>query len=384
MTGIKIVNGLRGSDPRKSPRLHSWRQPRESVVAGLIGEQALRSTLQFSVGQGKAIPISGLPQVYAYQGSLVATKLGEGYSYGRAILELLKPDHTAFGTGGFADLGDLLAKASVSANNELRPFSKVGPTGVVGVAADLWRTTGLPAAGAVGAALASGTNCDRTTTGALGQRNPDSGYTKHLVGCTAQGSVNGNVIAIIDRIWHGAPAMASTGAQTVTMTPTRYAGTGASGSSRGSVLSMVVGGTNLAATAHNNTFTYVDDNGNTAEATTAQTGRSGATTDTFDHAVGANQFAVLNSPDVGVSDFTSYQCSASVATGVMNVILYQTLMIVPIGLAYAGAMIDGINSDVNLEEVLTDACLCFIELAKPATTATTYSGLVRMIQGNAA
>lgn len=407
MTAIKVVHGPEGRDTRSVKRAHIWKQPSEGVVAGIIGGDQLDNILQASADLRMPVQISGLPQAYAYRGGLVTPRFGGGYAFRRSYKEIIREqqkaqraherweaelaERQAYGeriiagaTGGFTDLGDILAKGSKVANNEVRAFSKTGGTGVVGVGSSLWRLGALPAAGAVGAALATGTNCTRSTTGALAQADPTSGYTKHLVSAFAQASVQGNTLLLFDRIWHGAPAMASTGAQTVTMTAARYATTGASGLSRGNAIIMEVGTTALAATAHNNTYTYVDDMGNTAEAAAAFAGRSGAIADTHDQPVNGAMFAPLNAGDVGVSDITQYQCSASVATGVMNLVLLHPLLFVPCGAAYFGALIDGINSDISLEEVLTDACLSLAELAKPATTATTYHGHIRMIQGNAA
>jgi hypothetical protein len=147
---------------------------------------------------------------------------------------------------------------------------------------------------------------------------------------------------------------------------------------------MEVGGTVLAATAHNNTITYKDQAGNTAEAAAAFAGRSAAAVDTYDHPVNGATFIPLNAGDTGISDITVYQSSAAVATGVMNLVILHPLMFIPTGAAYNGVLIDGINSDVNLERIYDDACIAFSELTKPSTTATTYVGSLRMIQRKAA
>jgi len=41
--------------------------------------------------------------------------------------------------------------------------------------------------------------------------------------------------------------------------------------------------------------------------------------------------------------------------------------------------IDGVASAFNLVTVFDNACLYFIELPKPATNATTYSGIVSTV-----
>ena len=41
--------------------------------------------------------------------------------------------------------------------------------------------------------------------------------------------------------------------------------------------------------------------------------------------------------------------------------------------------IDGVASAFNLVTVLDNACLYFMELPKPATNATTYSGIIATI-----
>lgn len=280
--------------------------------------------------------------------------------------------------GGFTSLSDLISEASGS---KMQTFNiqKVGVTGVVGVCNTLWFEGNLPVAGSVGAALTSnGTNCTRTTTGALGQTNAAGGDTLHIISGMLNASTGGNTLLCYDRLWHGAPAMNSSAAQGFTMTAPRYATAGAGAA--GNVAWMEVGSPALAATAHSNTITYQDQDGNTAEAAAACAGVSGAIAKRFDHA--ANQwFFPLNTPDVGISKLTSYQCSAAVATGVMNLVLAHPLCFFPCPVTNYMAPQDGVNTMFNFQRVLDDACLSFIEFVKPATTATTYAGNLTLVSG---
>jgi hypothetical protein len=43
--------------------------------------------------------------------------------------------------------------------------------------------------------------------------------------------------------------------------------------------------------------------------------------------------------------------------------------------------VDGINTAFNLARIFDSACLAFLEVIKPATTATTYTGSFTAVAG---
>lgn len=315
---------------------------------------------------GGPIPVVGTPWA-SYRGDFVRNRLRTFYRFARVQL--------CSQIGGFASLSDLIAEATAGKRQDFN-VQKVGVTGVAGVCNTLWYEGNRPAAGSIGAALPSGTSCDRTTTGALGQTNPTSGDTLHIISAFMSASVGGNCLLLYDRLWHGAPAMNSSAAQTITMTLPRYASYPAT---VGNFAFMEVQSA-LAATAHNNTITYRDENNNTAEAAPACAGVSGAIAKRFDHV--ANQwFIPLNGNDAGITQLTQYQCSAAVASGAMNLVVGHPLCFIPFPVANYMVVMDGINSAFNFVRVEDGACVAMIEYMKAATTATTYAGQIVMVSG---
>ena len=289
------------------------------------------------------------------------------------------PIYPIQGGAGFTSLSDLISEATTGAKLQVLSYNKVGVTGVANRCNTLWYETAVPGVGATAAALAAGTNHDRTTAGAMGpQSNAAGGDQLHLIGMEGNASVVSQGLLLYDRIWAGEPAPSTSGNQTVTMTPTRYATTGATGTSKGN-LAFIEVRTALGATAHTWTMTYVDDSGNAAEATAAHNGISSAAAKTFDH-TGVLGFA-LNAGDAGISDITIIANSASV-TGATCLVLAHPLMYIPgLAIANSGFIRDGINSAFNFQRVYDDACLALIEPLKPATTATTYYGFVTLCSG---
>jgi hypothetical protein len=335
-----------------------WAHPNETVVENLLSpgnlSQIMRASYQFP---GKPIPILCLPQVSAYRGMLLPVPLG----------------------GGFSSLSDLVSEATTGGKGQKLLFNKVGATGVANATSTLWFTAGTPNAGSNGAALAAGTDCTSTTTGALRQANAAGGDTLHIVSAFSMPTVGSNCLLLFDRIWHGLAAASTAGAQTVTSTLTRYATTGATGTSIGNFCAPEVN-TNLGATAHTWTIQYTDDAGNGVETTAGNVGVSGCVTPRIDVAAAAPWNAVLNGNDVGLSDISQWTTGASV-TGNINICVGHPLGFIPQPTANQMVILNGINDAFNLERVYDNACLSFFELFKNATTATTYNGIVQLVSG---
>lgn len=332
---------------RRISRQHQWRRPWESVVENLLGADNLDAIRRASMGLTIPVPILSMLQVQVYQGELLPVIFG----------------------GGFNNLSDLIA-AATSGKNQYLPFSKVGVTGVAAASNTLWFEGNTPVAGATAGALAAGTNLTRATQGALGQFNPPTGQ-QFIVSGSMQPTVAAMNLLVYDRIWHGLPAVSTTGAQTVTMTPTRYAGTGANPSSAGNFIA-TENQAALGATAHTITYTYVDDQNNTAEAAAAVTGLNAGIAKRFDTNQSA-PFVPLNTGDVGASDITVYNNNASV-TGAQAIVLGHPLCFMSGPTANLQFPMDYINGSFQLPRVFDDACIAFLELIKNATGATTYTG----------
>lgn len=283
------------------------------------------------------------------------------------------------GGTGFASLSDLISEATSGGKAQSLLFA--GKTGssqaTAGIAETLWNSAGTPGAGANPSALAGGSEPDNTTVGGLLQSDPGGADTLHFVTGIGWSSVAPSILILYDRIWHGAVAMNSSSAQTVTISggPNRYASTGL-----GNVIVPEIR-TVLPATAHNNTIEYTDQDGNTAQSTGAVAGISSGAASRLDFNTAGTWCFPLASGDTGVKDVTKYTCSAAVATGQIDLVLGHPLAIIPCPLAGLPGYVDGINSALNLVQVLTDACLALWNIKGAATASAIYSGQITLVSG---
>lgn len=286
-----------------------------------------------------------------------------------------------YANAGFASISDALSRAS-QGNSQRRQFNKVGPTGVVGVSSSLWRVGPQPAVGATPAAAPGGTAQTSATTGALAFANPATG-TNHLVGADVSASVINNSLLVYDLLFGVAKTMNSTATEAVTGVPTRYQSTTAAnedyiGDNFGFIQ---VGGTALAATAHNWTTCLYTDQANASSTLPSLTGNSGAIVDRLDHPV-QQWFAPLESGDVGIKAWTQMQASAAVATGVIWFMIGHPLGFMSFPVINSMLPFDWLTNRDPAPRIFDSACIAFLEPLKPATGATTYTG--RLVSTSAA
>lgn len=277
---------------------------------------------------------------------------------------------------GFTSISDALSRAS-GGFSQRRNFNKVGATGVVGGSSSLWRLGAQPAAGAVGAAAPAGTVHVGSNTGALTFANPEAGSNR-LVGADVGSSVLGNTIMVYDRLFAVAKTMNSTTTEAVTGVPTRYQSTVTTNEDYAgdNFLAVEVGGTALAATAHNwTTCLYTNQAGTASQTLPSLTGNSGAIVDRLDHPL--NQwFAPLASGDSGIQNLTQMQCSAAVATGVINFMIGHPIGFMSFPVINALLPFDWLTNRDQAPRIFDNACLAMMEVLKPTTTATTYTGRI--------
>jgi hypothetical protein len=286
--------------------------------------------------------------------------------------------HRAALNAGFASIGDALFQASSGNQQNLNGnIVKTGSTGVAAVASTLWRAGSMPASGATPAAAPGGAAPTKATTGAMAFNNPSTG-TLHLTGADMSSNVANNCLLLYDRIFHVAKVMNSTAAEAVTGVPTRYQSTaiGDADYIGGNFLFVEVGGTALAATAHNWTVCTYLDQANAASTLPSLVGNSGAIVDRLDHPANS-WFAPLEAGDTGIKALTQMQCSAAVATGAINFVIGHPIgfMTFP-GVASLLIPFDWLTNRNQAPRIFNDACLAFLEMPKPATTATTYAGQI--------
>lgn len=280
---------------------------------------------------------------------------------------------------GFASVSDALSRATQGYGQSLNgaQIQKVGPTGVVAVTSSLFGLGNSPSAGANAGNAPGGTVCTSATAGAMGLIDAAGSDTLHLVGADMSASVVNNALLLYDRLFAVNKTMASTATEAVTGVPTRYQSTtpGAADYAGGNFLFVEVGGTALAATAHNWTTCLYNDQGNAASTLPSLTGNSGAIVRRLDHPV--NQFfAPLAAGDVGVKALTQMQCSASVATGVVNFVIGHCIGTMAFPIANFTTPFNWLTNKNQGPRIFNGACLALLELNKPATTATNYLGQI--------
>jgi hypothetical protein len=337
---------------------------------------------------GPPIPVGGVPgKVFAHRGGDFRGRIGAGIGATAQCMaedflrRLRKAARLNMGTAhaGFSSLSDLIAERTAGKGRDFR-FQKVGTTGVVGATNSLWRVGSLPSAGAAAAAAPGGTVPTDATTGAFPFVNPTGGDTQHFVRADVLASL-ANTLLLYDRLFAVAKTMNSTATEAVTGAPTRYQNTtaGTADSAEGNFL-FVECGTVLPATAHNWTVCTYTNQGGGASTLPSLTGNSGNIVNRLDQPAG-QFFAPLDAGDRGVRTLTQMQCSAAVATGAIDFVIGHPIAFLPVPLANLACITDGINTAFNLTRVFDDACLAFLEVLKPATGATTYTGAFTTVAG---
>jgi hypothetical protein len=206
--------------------------------------------------------------------------------------------------------------------------------------------------------------------------NPASG-TNHLVGADVGASVVGNSLMLYDRLFSVAKTMASTATEAVTGVPTRYQSTTNTDADYiGDNFGFIeIGGTALAATAHNWTTCLYTDQDNASSTLPSVTGLSGGIVDRLDQPT-STWFAPLASGDIGIKAWTQMQCSASVATGAINFCIGHPIGILSFPVINSILPFDWLTNRDQAPRIFDSACLAFLEILKPGTTSTTYTGRI--------
>jgi hypothetical protein len=279
---------------------------------------------------------------------------------------------------GFSSVSEALSRASQGFRTQFHGnIQKTGPTGVTNVTSSLWRLGASPAAGAAGGAAPGGTAHTSANTGAMRWDDPAAG-TMRLTGADMSASVASNCLLLYDRLFSVAKTMNSTATEAVTGVPTRYQSTTTTSEDYigGNFLFVEVGGTALAATAHNWTVCLYTNQADTANQTLPSlTGNSGAIVDRLDHPTG-QFFAPLATGDVGIKALSQMQCSALVATGAVNFVIGHPIGFMSFPLASMIIPFDWITNRDQAPYIANSACLALLEVVKPSATATSYTGRI--------
>ena len=348
-----------------------------------LGAEAVkRLTTAMQGWYGPPIALQGVPgAVYAtgdgdFIGQITA---GEFASSADRFWEITKRI-TKSEKGGFSSFSDLVAEASGGKTFDFF-FQKTGPTGVANVTSSLFRLGAQPVAGSAPAGVTSGTVYTSTSTGGFGQPNvsPD---TMHFISAFPMASVAGNTLLLYDLLWGVNKVMASTATETVNGVPTRYQSTTATAADYigGNFIAVHVGGTQLSATAHTWGGQYTNQVGTANINFPILTGNSAALVDRVDHPI-TSWFWPLASGDTGIKALNNMFCSASVAAGVVWFMIGHPIAWMPCPIANMVCVQDGLNTAFNLTRIFDGAFLTFLEVIKPSTTATSYTGQIRSAYG---
>lgn len=339
---------------------------------------------------GPPIPVAGVPgRVFATgDGEFIGAIDGGTESSGaERAREILKREYQRrFArmfrrqVGSFSSLSALITAATAGKQCRMN-FSKVGtaPTAIAG-AIDLWGVGNQPVAGSAGAAAPGGTAPTNSSTGTLPFVNAvANANTSHFVNAWVSANFV-NSLLLCDRLFAVAKTMSSSATESVTGTFSRYQTTTSTSYD-------YIGGNFvyprcsavLSATAHNWTVCqYTNQAGTTAQSVPSIAGISACAANQIDLLLG-NWFMPLASGDVGVKAWTQQQCSSASVTGTLDFVVAHAIAAIPIPIVNFAMNIDGVASAFNLVIIEDNACPYFIELPKPATNATTYSGIVATV-----
>ncbi|UOF80954.1 hypothetical protein [Caudoviricetes sp.] len=395
MNSIPLQNGLENWKPTNSSHIERW-----------LGKEKVEEISKNMRDFYWPVAIHGVPgYVYGMPGGDFAGKIlcgSEMSAYDRAMdsvrryekEQIAKIAQHRIGSDlslrsrmdkrhhSFASLSAIITAATGGKMQNLN-FSKTGvASNAIGNANDLWTRAGQPVAGAAGGAAPGGTVPTNASTGALGYVNPSSANTGHLTTANITASVVNNTLLLYDRLFAVAKTMNSTVTEVVSGVPTRYTNTtvGSTDYIGGNYVFPANPTTVLAATAHNWNGLYTDQDGNAAVVLPTTAGVSACVVGGVDIVASTpGWFLPLASGDTGIKALTAMTCSALVATGTIDFVIGHPIAFFPCPIANMICTFDGINTAFNLQFIFDNACLSFMEMPKPATTATTYSGIITTV-----
>jgi hypothetical protein len=280
---------------------------------------------------------------------------------------------------GFSSLGDLISEATTGGKGQMLWYNKAATTATtVGNAFSCFNVGTLPAASGVGGTSGTGRKTTKATTGALAFSNAASGDTLHLTTWTGQASAVSSLM-LADRLWDMTYNHASSTSTAIDASnrPDRYQ---TAALAPGNFISGEIT-TALSATAHNLTVTYVDQDGNAAEAAAAYAAPVSAVAGRSPTVAG-QWFVPLNGSDTGARYLTNIaQSTITSVTGVTSWFVAHPISMMPYPVANVPFVLDGINSAFNLQRIYDDACLFFYTPMIATTGSITYTGNIMAVSG---
>lgn len=340
---------------------------------------------------GPPIAIANVPgHVYAAKGGEFVGVIQGGYfanladystqRTNRILRNVARRNRLTF-HAGFTSLSDLISEATAGGKSQILSFVQAGAAGVAARSNSLWSVGPWPPVGAAGGTTGTGVALTRATAGALAHQNAGVGDQLHITTVTVQASVAGQILLLYDNLWNMTHTMTVDPRSCDAVNPpTRYQ---TAALAPGNFFSGHVT-TVLPAATPTITLDYVDQDGNNVTGSALSTIASAAAVNTIPFTA-PNWFYPLASTDQGLRSLqnsaNAINLSAAMASGVVTWNIGHPLVFCPVGAANTPVIIDGINSAFNLQRIYDNACLCFLELCKSATTATNWWGSLHMVSG---
>jgi hypothetical protein len=301
---------------------------------------------------------------------------------------IMTRDKRLIASVGFQSISDIINAVTSNQYRQQMDIYKVGVTGAANSTNTLWYSGSTPQAGGNASAAAAGRAPTSSTTGAVNWLVNGSTWTGaanlYITSAFATSSVASNTLMMYDRLFDVAKTMSSTGTESVTGTLTRYNNTSTSTDPQyaaGNFLFVEVGTAALGSGAHNWTLTTYKNQANSSQTAPDLTGNSAGIAQRIDHPAG-QWFMPLAAGDTGISALTQMKCSASItASGGLNFVIGRPLIWMPTLQANQMYVMDGINTTFSLVRVIDSACLAFLEVTKPSTSAATYNASILTAAG---
>lgn len=304
--------------------------------------------------------------------------------------------------GAFASIDAVIAAWKAGKGQTIR-FNKTGvATFAAGNCNDLWVATGVPAAGAAGADAPGGTAHSASNTGALPFKSLGAANGSAYLNWALNSSVAGNSLLMYDRLFSVAitvSALTLGGSEGVTGVPTRYQSTtpGDIDFCGGSFIFPLCT-TTLGAFAHiwGPNIEYINQANEAGGQVGYGSGVFGITScpagvidihaTTFPN--GSQWFFPLASGGGGPAAIGSYGVknltligtnAVAITTGRLSIVQAYPIAIQGCPIANLACVDDGLYTSLAMTPIMDDACLSFLELPKPSTSASTYAGVVRTV-----
>ena len=284
--------------------------------------------------------------------------------------------------GAFASVDAVLAAWKAGKGQTLRFLKNGVAATAVGNSMSMWGRSGGSVDIPDNPNGISPLTCNAVAVGALQYKNLGAAESGRFLNWSVNASVAGNSLLLYDRLRNISMVLDQL-AHAVPGEPARYQSTTAGDDDYvGGNFAFMENGpiAALPATAHNWTVCKYLDQDAASSTFPSVAGVASCVGMGIDLAAGQTSwFMPLAAGDVGVQTLRQYQISASVGAADLRFVQGHPIAIQACPVANLACMDDGLYTALTLTHIEDNACLTFIELPKPATTACVYAGVLRTV-----